>query len=181
MNKNNKSYYDLFCRELYQPMFLTEPPRFLSSTYNTPIIVSRYRILRYYNKLRNETGNTLFLIRIGTFENLTKSLQKNDVIQIVYPVRHWSTEFFEGFHSKKISELIRLVTYNSPFAIGVPRSSLSIENHTWCMNVWYYHRLLSINRLEYEIIKTIIPNFELKCKYKPEKINLAPIYRCTGQ
>ena len=181
MTKNNISYYDLFFRELYQPMFLTEPPRFLYSIYNTDSIVSRYRLLRYYDKLCNESGNTLFLIKIGTFENLTKSLQKNGVIKVVNPDHYWSTEAFEGFHSRKISDLIQLMYPEPPTAIRVPISSLYIGRRTYAMyNTWFYYRLPVIKQLEHEIIETVIPNFKLNCQYKPEPIKLPPMNKRQG-
>lgn len=179
MSPTNR-FYDssIFDGELFTPLVMTKSPVFLARAYNACNVIERNKLLLHYDNLRNEHGNTLFLIKVGSFEYVTKLLQENNVIYIVDDC--YRPGFFGHFHTKKISKLILLVMGNiNIFSIRVPRSSSSIENPRWNLNEWCSKTAI-IRRLERDVIETVIPNFPLECKYTPEPIKLPDIYKWQG-
>ena len=168
--RNDRFYSDKWDL-LFSPLLLTKSPMFLERKYT---VFTRNKIMRFYDKLNKESGKTLFLIRVGTFEHVTKKLQEEGRIQILDDV--WETEFFTHFHSKKISKLIlKVLSYPLYYPITHGKQIGVFGVMDWLVD----YQL--VKKLEDEVIKTVIPSFPLECEYKPEPIELGEWFKYPGK
>lgn len=134
----------------------TLPPSLINFIVGTePNIISVYNIKRYGDTIQKESGKTLFLVRVGTMEKLTRRLLNDRIISISLD---WGIRYnFYSYPSEEISELIRKCRIADWFRIYYYSKTGKSHPESVTQALLYHDIKESTNR----IIKNIIPNFPL--------------------
>ena len=144
--------WNLFINEI--PMLLLKNPN--NFFMGNQAVVFFENIFKYYNAIRRESGNTVFLIRIGTMERLTRRLVYDNIITIIDSV--WNEE--DGIYGYPSPDIIRLkAAYNRASMLKSYYYSMTGKTRPLTFKYMGIYRI--VKEIQGNIFKTVIPNFPL--------------------